>query len=214
MTKKMKILIGVVLTVLILPIIISYLYPTVEISGAMYGQDLFCFEIYKSGKVDYYMNCGNEIIDELPIDFTGREDSFSAHNRLNIFQKIKINKYAEAIKNSDTGFTDNYKDLVNIYIKIDDEKYCTPAYTFKMFMSGYEALLGNINTDAIELATYLWYNKPLTCGEYWSSEKNEYPFEDMTKDNYEGVMSYYKNRYTQMTNDNIVDEMLKRYCLR
>ena len=167
-----------------------YFYPVKEISGYFAGGDRLYYSVNSNGIVDYYTNYNVlHLIDNGPDGCPHTDNrSIVVSKRLNIFEKITINKYAEQIVES--GNTGDYHGgsygLIHMCIKIDGVKYYSDPYRMNRFdKSEYYEFE---HPDVIDLSTYMWFNKPKECDQYWNMDMNNYPYFAMDKDNYKGVL--------------------------
>ena len=177
-----------------------YLYPVKEISGYISGASSLYFCVNPDGTADYYTNYYvQQLIDNGPDDCPhSTTQSIVVSKYLNIFEKMTINKYAEQIVESgDTGNHHVGTDGVSyMCIKIDGVKYYSDPYEMNRFdKSEYYEFE---HPDVIDLSTYMWFNKPKECDQYWSEDRNSYPDISMDEDNYKGVLDYYRNYHNRM----------------
>lgn len=176
-------------------------YPVKEVSGYFAGGDTLYYCVNSNGIVDYYTNYyTQQLMDDGPENCPHSVyESIIASKRLNLFQKLKINSYVKKIK--DNGMVGNHHEgsygVTFMCVKIDDEKYYSDPYSMDYIedinkYSEYEL------PDVIDLSTFMWFIKPSKCDEYWIMERNGYPYPDMDKDNYKGVLSYFRNHHNRM----------------
>ncbi|HIW57956.1 MAG TPA: hypothetical protein H9685_07270 [Firmicutes bacterium] len=196
---KRYILLGLCILILFCGALL-YFYPVKEISGYFTGGDTLYFSVNSNGTADYYTNYYvQQLIDNGPDDCPHTDTrSIVVSKRLNIFEKITINKYAEQIVESgNTGKHQVGSDgLIYMCIKIDGVKYYSDPYQIYRFN---EAEYGEFeHPDVIDLSTYMWFNKPKECDQYWNIDRNSYPYFAMDKDNYKGVLDYFRNYHNRM----------------
>lgn len=200
MVKK-HIVIVVLIIVLIGIFGILFFYPVKEVSGYFAGGDTLFYFVNSNGTVDYYTNYYTEqlLYDEPENCPHSVYESIIASKRLNLFQKLKINSYVKKIK--DNEFTGNYRGgsdgSIYLCVKIDDVKYYSEPYAMgnELDLDEYSEF---VLPDVVDFNTFMWYNKPSECDEYWTLERNSYPHPDMDKDNYEGVLSFFRNHHNRM----------------
>lgn len=179
-----------------------YFYPVKEISGYISGWNSLYYCVNTNGTVDYYTNYYvQQLIDKGPEDCPRSETkSIVASKRLNIFEKMTINKYAKKIKeNGNTGNHSVGSDgFTYVCVKIDEVKYYSDTYSTRSYTAGYEEYEEYELPDVIELSTYMWYRKPKECDQYWINSLNAYPRKDMDEDNYKGVLNYFRNFHNRI----------------
>lgn len=198
MVKKYIIL--VLFVIILFSVALLVFYPVSEVSGYLTGGNTMYYSVHSNGIVEYYMNYYvQQLIDDGADNCPHVDKSIVASKYLNPFQKFKINKYINKIK--DDKLTGNYHSgtdgAIYMCVKIDDVKYYSDPYEM-VYRSNINEYSEYELPDVIDLSTFMWYIKPSECDEYWSMERNSYPPPDMSIDNYNGVLSFYRNHHNRM----------------
>lgn len=192
---------GIILLIVICFALICCFYPVDEISGYFTGGDTLYYSVNSDGTVDYYMNYYvHQLMDDGPKNCPHSDNrSIVAKKHLNLIQKLKINSYVKKIKeNSMVGNYHSGTDgVIYLCVKIDGVKYYSDPYEM-IYRSSINEYSEYELPDVIDLNTFMWYIKPSECDEYWSIDKNAYPLPDMDKDNFKGVLSFFRNHHTRM----------------
>lgn len=181
------------------------LYPVAEVSGFIRCEQIFHFIIHSNGDVDYYIGYYN-IMDKGVENADISKLNGHAKSKLNLKQKIEVNKYVKRIKGDDQKELQSkvLSGNTTLCVKIGDTRYYSNRYNFSaeyninehiFRYSDWElqAATEQTNPDVFDLCITMWFNKPEYMSESWVYDTKIIPPKEFDKQNYKKYLEEWRS---------------------